>query len=226
MLDRKNHEIVLKKILRDMCKDPSLAASLGFKGGTCLYFFYGLDRFSTDLDFNLIGDDFSPDVVTTILERHLTLDNVKQSKYHTWFWIGTFERGKQKIKVEISKRKYPDAYIISDFYGLSIKTMAPDSMLAHKLCAITDRPALQNRDLYDAYFMLKKNYEINEEILRIRTRMSLADYFGHLADFVKKRADPRHILHGMGDLLDAEQKKWTKQHLIDDLVFELKIRSE
>ena len=37
-------------------KDPTLAASLGFKGGTCALIFYQLPRFSVDLDFDYIGE--------------------------------------------------------------------------------------------------------------------------------------------------------------------------
>ena len=43
-------------------------------------------------------------------------------------------------------------------------------MFAHKLCAITDRQKLQNRDLYDAHFMFSQNFEINEEIIKLRTK--------------------------------------------------------
>ena len=44
-------------------------------------------------------------------------------------------------------------------------------MFAHKLCAITDRKKLQNRDLYDSWFMFEKGFEINEEIINEETRL-------------------------------------------------------
>ena len=45
------------RILKDVYTDVSIAPLLGFKGGTCAYFFYGLPRFSVDLDFDLFSQD-------------------------------------------------------------------------------------------------------------------------------------------------------------------------
>ena len=42
------------RILKDIYTDVSIAPLLGFKGGTCAYLFYGLPRFSVDLDFDLL----------------------------------------------------------------------------------------------------------------------------------------------------------------------------
>lgn len=223
MLDRQNHELILKKIIRDIYEHPLLMTSLGLKGGTCLYIFHGLDRFSTDLDFNILGGDFKPEDVTKILEHYLILDET-QIKYHTWFWLGGFSKGRQKIKVEISKRTYPDRYAILDYYGLSVKAMVTECMLAHKLCAITDRKKMANRDMYDAWFMLKKNFEVDENIVKLRTKKTPKEYFKHLADFIEKNADPHHILQGMGELLDDKQKVWVKNNLKKELVMELRLR--
>ena len=41
------------QILKDIYTDVSISPLLGLKGGTCAYFFYGLPRFSVDLDFDL-----------------------------------------------------------------------------------------------------------------------------------------------------------------------------
>ena len=223
MLDRQNHELILKKIVRDIYEHPLLMTSLGFKGGTCLYMFHGLDRFSTDLDFNILGRDFKPEDVTKILEQYLTLDE-NIIKYNTWFWLGGFSKGKQKIKVEISKRTYPDRYTILDYYGLSVRTMSLDCMFAHKLCAITDRKKMANRDLYDIWFMLKKNFETDENIVKLRTGKTLKKYFKYLASFIEKNTNPHHILQGMGELLNVKQKTWGKKSLKKELVMELRLR--
>ena len=47
---------MLLRILKDIFSDDSVAPFLGFKGGTAAYFFYGLDRFSVDLDFDLLDN--------------------------------------------------------------------------------------------------------------------------------------------------------------------------
>ena len=48
------HKNVLIRILKDIFTDPTIGPVLGFKGGTAAYLFYGLDRFSVDLDFDLL----------------------------------------------------------------------------------------------------------------------------------------------------------------------------
>jgi predicted nucleotidyltransferase component of viral defense system len=55
MVDINRHKFFLVQILKDIYSDLELANCLGFKGGTAMMFFYGLPRFSVDLDFNLIN---------------------------------------------------------------------------------------------------------------------------------------------------------------------------
>ena len=223
MLDKKRHEQILKNILRDVYSTTDLEAKLVFKGGTCLYLFYGLDRFSIDLDFNLIDQDFNDQLITDIIAKYLTI-NDQTNKYFTWSWIGSHEKGKQKVKVEISKRDYPDKYVNKDFYGITIPTLSPDSMFAHKLCAITNRKKLKNRDLYDAHFMFTKQFDINEEIIKIRTDKTVEEYFSYLVDFIEKNVNPNTILDGLGELVSSQQKDQIKATLIRDLLFDLKSR--
>ena len=45
MLNREKHQLIMGRILRDIYADASIASRLGFKGGTCAYFFYDLPRF-------------------------------------------------------------------------------------------------------------------------------------------------------------------------------------
>lgn len=54
MLNRTKHRLILFNIIRDIYKNK-IGAFLGFKGGTMAYFFYGLDQFSVNLDFDLLN---------------------------------------------------------------------------------------------------------------------------------------------------------------------------
>ncbi len=56
-LDEQKHKRILLKILLDFSRDPILSRNLVFKWWTALLIFYWLDRFSTDLDFDLINSD-------------------------------------------------------------------------------------------------------------------------------------------------------------------------
>jgi len=223
MFDRQRHEQILKNILRDIYTTPELQGRLAFKGGTCLYMFYGLNRFSVDLDFNVISDTLPEEAVVNIIKKYLVIDD-QMNKHFTWFWLGSYEKGKQRVKVEMSKRNYLDTYVNKNFYGVTIPTMSTDCMFAHKLCAITDRKKLQNRDLYDAHFMFLKDFPINEKIIELRTEKNIKEYFTYLIDFIEKKVNPNTILEGLGELIDNQQKDHIKATLIRDLLFDLKSR--
>ena len=53
-LDIATHKTLLFQILKDIYLDTSISPYIGFKGGTAALMFYGLDRFSVDLDFDLL----------------------------------------------------------------------------------------------------------------------------------------------------------------------------
>ena len=224
MLDRVQYEVILKKILRDIYQNKKLQTSLIFKGGTCLYLFYKLDRFSVDLDFNIVHDDFDPEEVTKILRNYLSIE--EHNKRYTYFWLGSYTKGKQKVKVEMSKRSYPDTYTNVDYYGLTIPTLSKESMFAHKLCAITDRRQMVNRDLYDAFFMFKNNFEINEKVVYARTNKTVKEYLIDLIPFIQKNANVHDILQGLCELVDDKQKDWIREKLLSELVFNIQLHIE
>lgn len=221
MLDIQKHELILKSILRDIYTDSSLQASLAFKGGTCLYLFYGLDRFSVDLDFNLRSDKLDDERLNEIIGKYLQVSD-RTNKHFTWFWLGSYEKSLQKVKVEVSKRDYPDRYVNKDFYGLTVPTMGPSCMFAHKLCAITDRKKLQNRDLYDAHFMFNQHFDIDEEIIKLRTGKTTKEYFANLVTFIEEKVTDNNILEGLGELLTDQQKNNVRATLKRDILFDLK----
>lgn len=66
MFEINRHKFFMLQILRDIYKHPLLSSVLGFKGGTACMFFYGLPRFSTDLDFNLLDISKEKDVYVEI----------------------------------------------------------------------------------------------------------------------------------------------------------------
>jgi predicted nucleotidyltransferase component of viral defense system len=225
-IDLGRQSIIYNQILQELFRDDEISAQLIFKGGTCLMLFYGLDRFSTDLDFDLRdgAGELNVEKTDKILRKYLDIkDSAK--KANTYFWSGSYERGMQKIKIEINRRKYPQSFDIQDLQGVSIPTMSKGKMLSHKLCAITDRRTIQNRDLYDANFMLHKAlWEPDEEIIRLRTGMDTTSYYRKIAEFIDSKEIRKDVLFGMGEILDDKQKTWVKNHLVDELKSQLLIR--
>jgi predicted nucleotidyltransferase component of viral defense system len=226
MLDQSKHKQVMTKILLDLMSEKKIAALLGFKGGTALYLFYGLDRFSTDLDFDLIGvgSEAEIELINAILLNHL--DDIDQKvKRFTWYWMGSYQKGEHKIKFEVNTRQYPNEYEQKDFRGYSIRVMKPAYMAAHKLCAVLDRPHLQNRDLYDTWWLLKNEFPIKAEIVKLRMGKSLQEYWGDLLKTVTEIPANYDILSGLGEIMDSPKKDWVKAKLLKELRLELASRA-
>ena len=224
MLNRQKHEIILKNILKDIYSDNLLATALGFKGGTTCYLFYDLPRFSTDLDFNLLNADKQNEVfekLKIIAEKYGIISEARM-KRKTIFILLSYEKGTQKIKIEVSVRDYQDDFEIKNFLGISILTMVPENMFAHKLVAVTDRKQIANRDLFDLNYFFQKNWDINERIIKLRTGKNLKEYLQYLVEFIDKEVKENTILDGLGEVLSESQKDRTRKNLKKDLIFDIK----
>lgn len=216
MLNTTIHRRKIIKLFLDILSNRNLSATLGFKGGTALYLFYDLDRFSTDLDFNILKEDLSIDAMTLEIEKSLEIEEYKEKRY-THFWLCSYSKRQHKIKVEVNKRVYPDKYDIKDFRGYSCRVLSGEYMFAHKLCAITDRKILQNRDLYDTWFMFSKDFVINKEIVELRTGKSIAEYSREIVKLIDKLPENYNMLNGLGSVLDPSKRSWVKKNLLKEL---------
>lgn len=225
MLDRKIHEQVMGKILFAIYSDKKLASILGFKGGTACYLFYGLPRFSTDLDFNLLKEDQGKMVFDKIKDIISDFGVIKDSiiKANTIFFLLSYEKEAQNIKIEISQRIFADNdYEIKNYLGLPVLVMKKDCIFAHKLAAVLDRKKPANRDLFDVWFFLKNNWPINEKIILARTGLDTKKYLKKIISYIEKQKK-MNILHSLGELVDTNQKSFVRDKLISELLFLLKL---
>ena len=106
MLNRDLHNSYLLEVLKAIYTDTSISPVLGFKGGTAAYFFYGLERFSVDLDFDLLEEDKQGEVfkkIAKILKKFGTIKE-KYIKKNTVFFLLSYREELHNIKLEISKR--------------------------------------------------------------------------------------------------------------------------
>lgn len=219
------HRRVMLSILQKIYKHTALGAQLGFKGGTSLYFLHDLQRFSVDLDFNLLQANTDLDIqsITSILQTELQLNDV-QEKANGWLWNGIYTPGAWNLKVEVSKRQFADEYEHKNLLGLVLPVMRLEYQLSHKLCAVTDRNILANRDIFDAHFLLQKHVSIIPEIIMERTQLAVPEYIKKLCTFIPEHVSKRGLLDNLGQLVDDTQKNWIKTHLMDEFLFLLKAR--
>lgn len=227
MLDIRIHKTILVQILKDIYTDISISSVLGFKGGTACYLFYDLPRFSVDLDFDLL--DLSKERIVfekieKILKNYGEIKE-KRKKRYTLFFILSYKKEACNIKVEISKRTFGSSYEIKNYLGISMLVMKKEDLMAHKLVTLLERKKVANRDLFDLWFFLKNNWEINKEIVEKRTGMEIKKYLVKCLKFIEKISQ-KHLLAGMGELLEEKTKNWAKKNLKENLVFLLKLRLE
>lgn len=227
MLDTVTHKNILIRILKDIYTDTTIGPLLGFKGGTAAYLFYGLNRFSVDLDFDLLDASKKHLVfeqLKKILEEHGTIKDAYE-KTHTLFLMISYQDKSQNIKVEVNLRNFGSQYEIKSYLGISMKVMVKGDMAAHKMVAMLERLGNANRDIFDTYFFLKNNWPINTQIIKTRTDLSMHQFLKKCIQELESLSD-RNILSGLGELLDAKQKVWVKKNLRTETIFLLKIMLE
>lgn len=226
-LDISIHKNILIRILKDIYTDYTIGPFLGFKGGTAVYLFYNLNRFSVDLDFDLLDDnkeDYIFERVKKILQTYGILKESEKKRYNLFFILSydNKELGAQNVKIEINRRNFGSKYEIKTYLGISMKVMVKEDMVAHKFCAMYERIGKTNRDIFDVYFFLHNNWLVNKEIIKIRTGMSYKDFLQKCINSLEKVSN-RNILSGIGELLDAKQKIWVRSKLRTELIFLLKL---
>ena len=217
MLDITKHKFYLVSLLKDIYSDIELATALGFKGGSAQMLFYDLPRFSVDLDFNLLYKDKHTEVFNKIRSLLLNYGTIKdETEKHFGLLIvldyGAFERN---LKIGISNREYPDSYEIKNYLGIPMNVMVKPDMFAHKLCALTDRNVLTNRDIFDTYFFMKQKTPVNKVI--IEKRMG-EDFFKYLDLCIARIEKARSLLSGLGELIDPVLKKFVKTRLKSETI--------
>jgi predicted nucleotidyltransferase component of viral defense system len=149
-----------------------------FKGGTCLRYLYGTGRFSEDIDFNILmsPSGFGEQVRNTLREVELVgIDNgfLKEELFkdaytcEVWFH-GPLHKGteqtRNKLRIDAGKRggmlREPRWELIPSEYPETreqflVQTMDEEELLAEKVRTMLDRR--KGRDMYDVWFLLKKN---------------------------------------------------------------------
>ena len=226
-LDITVHKNILTTILKDIFTNQSIAPYLGFKGGTAVLFFYNLNRFSVDLDFDLLDKEKEAIVFDTINAILKNYGDIKRAdkKHYTDIFILSYKdklENAQNLKIEINKRIFGSSYEVKQHLGISMQVMVKGDMAAHKLVAMHERIGKTNRDIFDVWFFFHNNWPLNTKIVESRTGMSYMDFLQTCIDDLSKKNN-HEILSGIGELLDNKQKAWVKSNLLSETLFLLKL---
>lgn len=206
---------------------------LSFLGGTCLRFVHKIERFSEDLDFDLIkaGLDyeelakfigkklrelgFPADTSVKKRENVITV-NVKFSEVMKEMGLSDLPDQKLKIKFEIDPKSCKNIHYESRqvfAYGKSFNIISNtlETLFAQKIIAIVFRPYQKGRDFYDlVWFLAQKNIEpsyaiFKEKGIEIKNRQELVK-------FLEDQAEKSDLKQAAKDverfLFYPEQARW------------------
>ena len=130
-----------------------------FKGGTALSKLYGLQRFSEDLDFTLMGDT---NIEETIRKALLNINNsyIKKIKRLKIAFKGIITKYntvridinlKNIILEKFNVKNYVSSY--PDINPFNLRVLSLKEIVAEKIHSLLNRESA--RDLYDLFFLLK-----------------------------------------------------------------------
>ena len=192
---------------------------LVFKGGTALYKFYNLNRFSEDLDFDIAGKQFNLDALIKRIVRGFELTGMQRTlsetkEYHNEINIKFTVRGPlydgskysmSRVTLNLSKRERPTMMgtklLIASYTEIpsfEVTVLDAQEIAAEKVRCIMTRE--KPRDVYDLWFLSKRKIPID---------LSLIDKKLKLYHVVFDKA----MFH---EKLEQKRKMWT--HDLKDVV--------
>ncbi|HAS00180.1 MAG: hypothetical protein US57_C0011G0040 [Candidatus Moranbacteria bacterium GW2011_GWC2_37_73] len=229
--------ILLEYLQTQILKALSLSAyndSLSFLGGTCLRFAYNINRFSEDLDFDLIKkEEFDLEKLAEEISKKLELQGFQvdirtktTQNIHIVFFrfknvLREFGLSGQKdekilVKFEIDYNPYKNIETQTKFtdsfnerFPMMVNTL--ETLFAQKILAIIFRPYQKGRDFYDlVWFLSQKNIEPNYAIFKEKG-IAINDR-KELIEFLKQQAIKSDLPQAVKDverfLFYPEQAKW------------------
>lgn len=201
------HKLLMFRILRDAFMDKDLSELLAFKGGTALMFFYGLPRFSVDLDFNILDASRKKLVYEKMRAIALKYGTIKdeEMKFFGPLIVLNYAKGVPNLKIEMSTRFYDNHYETQSLAGVDIRVMTAPDMFAHKLCALLDRRGMAGRDVFDIHFFLERMTPIHRGIVENRMKKPLEAYLDDCI-VALRGVKIEDILSNVGELLTHTQK--------------------
>ncbi len=231
------HLAWLYRLLSAISDNTFLVSQLRFKGGASAAMRGILDRFSIDLDFDLI-DLSEIKAVRQNLEqifRKLNLQIKDQSQkvpqYFLKYENKESKRNNLKLDITCLPIKNND-YEPVHYHEIDriIYSQTTATMFANKLVTVIDRfnkhHSIAGRDIFDVHTYFIKGYAYKPEIIEERTGNSAQAFIKILIDFIKKHLTQTIIDQDLNALLPATHFQQIRKILKQEvLLFLTKIQN-
>jgi len=231
MLDLRPEDIIhksqLHRLLMEIVDQPLMAQSLALKGGTCAAMLGYLDRFSVDLDFDILKDADEAALrksfhqVFEYLGYQVTLEFEKALFFQLRYPSSPGKRNTLKVSasnIRITANQYKVQYFAEIDRLINSQTI--ETMFANKLVAVTDRyvqhKTIAGRDFYDIHHFFIQGYAYHGAVIQERTGLAPAEYFGKLIDFIKEHVTQTIINEDLNSLMPNQQFQKLRKILIPE----------
>jgi predicted nucleotidyltransferase component of viral defense system len=221
MVNNQVHEKYMKNILTTIFSHQ-IGNFLAFKGGTLVYLLYKLDRFSTDLDLDLLDISQEQLVIEKMREILIGLGEIKNETLgkNIHRWIFRYDEKNMNIKIELNKKIWiHNTYISQTISDVTLSCMTSDCIFANKLVALSER--FYPRDLYDVYFFFREKFPIKEALIQERTGLTTKKFLQKLIKELPNYFTATTVLTGLGEVLDSKQKNRVKKYLLVETIHQI-----
>lgn len=225
-------EIMHYEILESLFSLKDIQNTLVFQGGTSLRLCYNNDRYSEDLDFVIHKDrefnkefmDYFKSIFTEKISKKYNLQaeitDPKKDERVVQRWNAKVflpnNHKKTKINIEIAKipshsnhfKPIKNDYdkLINKRIFVQVETL--EEILADKILALSQRPYLKFRDLWDIEWLKNNKIQINYDLIMLKIKDYKCDNFIELLINRKKELENPNIandfLNEMIRFLDIE----------------------
>ena len=221
------HKSYLNRLLIEISDNPKLSQALAFKGGTCASMLGFLDRFSVDLDFDLLqktDEAIIRSKLRSIID-HLGLEVKREFDDVLMFQVQypSIPNKRNSIKISINTLKIKaNQYKVQYFPEIDrlVNAQTLETMFANKLVAVTDRynthHTIAGRDIYDIHHFFVNGYSYLGSVIEERTGDSPKHYFENLVEFIKQKVTQTMINEDLNTLLPDRQFQAIRKILIPE----------
>lgn len=218
------HKLWMYRILTAICDTPALTEIIRFKGGTYAAMRNLIDRFSVDLDFDLI-DEKKQELVHVGLKKifgDLGLEIKEFSKHAPQYFVKypSQDGGRNTVKIEVTfpvpKANTYEAVRLPEIDRI-IHAQTIPTLVANKLVAIVDRykrhGSIAGRDIFDINSFLSQGLTMNEKVIEERTGKSVPQFIEELTAFITKHISQQSIDEDLNVLLPTLAFKKVRKNL-------------
>lgn len=206
------HKAWLFRLLMHIADDEFLKSVLRFKGGTCASILGWLDRFSVDLDFDLIvpAEQSKAKKHLEKIFSTLGLEIKDRSAIVPQYFLkySALVGQRNTIKLEalfpVPLANDYEAVRLVDIDRIMMCQTQP-TMVANKLVTLIDRHqkngSIAARDLYDIHYFLMHGFSYKPAVIEERRKQPVSQFFNELINFIDYHVTDKILCEDLNYLL-------------------------